>query len=95
MVQLKQLLLDPALNKEFNRLKAELEETQKELKHVQVGGVNRELHVMRLGLGWGMGALLLFIHPHVELTLAECTNASCGVLRVVSATPCFVLAAAL
>lgn len=30
-----QLLLDPALNKEFNRLKAELESTQKELKHVQ------------------------------------------------------------
>jgi septal ring factor EnvC (AmiA/AmiB activator) len=30
-----QLLLDPALNKEFNRLKTELESTHKELKHVQ------------------------------------------------------------
>lgn len=35
VVQLKQLLLDPALNREFNRMKAELEATQKELKHVQ------------------------------------------------------------
>ena len=35
VIQLKQLLLDPALNKEFSRLKAELESTQKELKHVQ------------------------------------------------------------
>lgn len=35
VVQLKQLMLDPAVNKEFQRLKAELEETQKELKRAQ------------------------------------------------------------
>eukprot|EP00798_Chlamydomonas_sp_ICE-L_P017957 gene17957-24361_t len=35
VVQLKQLLLDPALNKEFSRLKSELEATQAELKNTQ------------------------------------------------------------
>mmetsp|Transcript_23737 Transcript_23737/g.52082 ORF Transcript_23737/g.52082 Transcript_23737/m.52082 type:complete len:347 (+) Transcript_23737:93-1133(+) len=35
VIQLKQLLLDPALNREFTRLRSELESTQKELKHVQ------------------------------------------------------------
>ena len=35
ILQLKQLLLDPAINREFQRLKSELAETQKELKHVQ------------------------------------------------------------
>jgi pre-mRNA-splicing regulator WTAP len=35
IIQLKQLLLDPAINREFQRLKSELGETQKELKHVQ------------------------------------------------------------
>ncbi len=37
LLQLRQLLLDPAVNREFVRLRAELDETQKELKRVQVG----------------------------------------------------------
>lgn len=35
VVQLKQLMLDPAVNREFQRLKADLEDTQRELKHAQ------------------------------------------------------------
>eukprot|EP00200_Dunaliella_tertiolecta_P006170 CAMPEP_0202342540 /NCGR_PEP_ID=MMETSP1126-20121109/3062_1 /ASSEMBLY_ACC=CAM_ASM_000457 /TAXON_ID=3047 /ORGANISM="Dunaliella tertiolecta, Strain CCMP1320" /LENGTH=391 /DNA_ID=CAMNT_0048933513 /DNA_START=52 /DNA_END=1227 /DNA_ORIENTATION=- len=35
IIQLKQLLLDPAVNHEFLRMRSDLEETQKELKRVQ------------------------------------------------------------
>ncbi len=36
-MQLRQLLLDPAVNREFVRMRGELDEAQKELKRVQVG----------------------------------------------------------
>ena len=48
IVQVRQLLLDPAVHREFVRMRGELEDCQKELKHTQVGGGS--MHI-----SWGNG----------------------------------------